>query len=343
MPRQTPPQSAQGAAVSVILPVRNGEAYLGRCLDALGTHLVAGDEIIAVDDGSTDGSAKILESDPWVSHLIRNPQSEGAFSARNAAALQASGDILFFTDADCVVQPRTLEIVRRTAVKDTVVIGVYTKAHPNADFVSRYKNAWIRWSYLAAPEEVDWFFSAVGALSRDLWNRSQSFDDRFMHRTGGGDVEFGGRLRAAGARILLEKSLEVTHLKAFTLSQLLQNDFSRAYGWSRLGLSRKGGFARSASNGLANVNRAFVASTGLAGLILLCAAASWVLPLAKPLLALCTLAWLGVNRSFLGWLLREMGAWFALAALPLLFADHVACGFGVAKALSERLGGSQEA
>jgi glycosyltransferase involved in cell wall biosynthesis len=56
-------------AVSVVLPVRNGAATLGRALDSLSAQTCREFEIVAVDDGSTDGTADILAA-----HARRDPR-----------------------------------------------------------------------------------------------------------------------------------------------------------------------------------------------------------------------------------------------------------------------------
>lgn len=89
-------------SVSVIIPVYNVEAYLRQCLDSVVNQTLRDIEIICVDDGSTDGSAAILAEyaakDPRVKVLARAHANAGA--ARNAGIVAATGEWLFFSDAD---------------------------------------------------------------------------------------------------------------------------------------------------------------------------------------------------------------------------------------------------
>jgi len=88
--------------VSIVIPVYNVEAYLRQCLDSVVNQTLRDIEIICVDDGSTDGSAAILAEyaarDPRVKVLARAHASAGA--ARNAGIVAATGEWLFFSDAD---------------------------------------------------------------------------------------------------------------------------------------------------------------------------------------------------------------------------------------------------
>jgi len=88
--------------VSVIMPVYNVEAYLRQCLDSVVNQTLRDIEIICVDDGSTDGSAAILDEyaakDPRVKVIRREHTNAG--ECRNAGIDVATGEWLFFSDAD---------------------------------------------------------------------------------------------------------------------------------------------------------------------------------------------------------------------------------------------------
>ena len=104
--------------VSVIVPVYNVEPYLSECLDSVLTQSIGLDrlELIAVDDGSTDGSAEILDRyadrhpDMRVFH---EPNSGGPGRPRNVGLNHASGKYIFFLDADDYLGRQALERLRR--------------------------------------------------------------------------------------------------------------------------------------------------------------------------------------------------------------------------------------
>jgi GT2 family glycosyltransferase len=91
--------------ISIIVPVHNAGRTLAACLDSLAALLAdtPSHEIIVVDNGSTDDSRDIALRYPCA-RLVSEP-TKGAGFARNAGARHARGDILAFTDADCVVSP----------------------------------------------------------------------------------------------------------------------------------------------------------------------------------------------------------------------------------------------
>lgn len=92
--------------ISVIVPAYNIEPYLGRCLDSLLAQSYPGLEIIVTDDGSTDGTAALLDryaAEHSQIVAIHQPNG-GVTSARLAALKQATGDYIGFVDGDDLVE-----------------------------------------------------------------------------------------------------------------------------------------------------------------------------------------------------------------------------------------------
>ncbi len=88
--------------ISVIVPTYNRRATLARCVAALRAQdYPEGErEVIVVDNNSTDGSTDFIRHEPGVV-LLREPR-QGAYAARNRGLRRAAGEIVAFTDADCV-------------------------------------------------------------------------------------------------------------------------------------------------------------------------------------------------------------------------------------------------
>lgn len=103
--------------VSVILPARNEEEYIGRCLDSLSAQEYPDYEIVAVDDSSDDATGRIISgraaADPRIVHVRARPKPDG-WMGKNWACMEgyarASGDLLLFTDSDTVHSPRAMPL-----------------------------------------------------------------------------------------------------------------------------------------------------------------------------------------------------------------------------------------
>lgn len=104
MTHTTPTVRATPIEVSVIVPAYNAERTIAQCIESvLAQETREQFEVIVVDDGSTDGTAKVAARYEGV-RVLRQPNS-GAGVARNLGARDAKGDILCFIDADCVATP----------------------------------------------------------------------------------------------------------------------------------------------------------------------------------------------------------------------------------------------
>lgn len=98
--------------ISVIVPVYNAEHWLNKCLDSLITQTVFNNmELIIIDDGSTDGSAKILDSYSKKYNNIQcfHIQNGGVSNARNIGLEKCNGEFITFVDADDYLDSNFIE------------------------------------------------------------------------------------------------------------------------------------------------------------------------------------------------------------------------------------------
>ncbi|MEV0717607.1 glycosyltransferase [Asanoa sp. NPDC050611] len=122
---------AQGPAVTVVVAVYNTMPYLTRCLESLVAQTIgAGQlEVIAVDDGSTDGGGAELDRfarlHPDIFTVLHQPNSGGPAVPSNRALDQANGRYVFFLGADDYLGPEALERLVTTADRlgSDVVLG----------------------------------------------------------------------------------------------------------------------------------------------------------------------------------------------------------------------------
>jgi GT2 family glycosyltransferase len=91
--------SAVPTSISVIVPVHNGARFVSDALRSVKSQTLPADEIIVVDDGSSDGSADIVLREHPDAVLIRQPRA-GVAAARNAGARRARCEALAFLDRD---------------------------------------------------------------------------------------------------------------------------------------------------------------------------------------------------------------------------------------------------
>ncbi len=124
--------------ISIIVPVYNGGKFLDQCLDALTASFYQSYELIVVDDGSTDDSAEISRQKG--ARVLQTPRGQsGPAAARNYGAQKAQGGILFFVDADVVVQQKTVAQIAADFLKYPdigAVFGSYDDSPAESNFLS---------------------------------------------------------------------------------------------------------------------------------------------------------------------------------------------------------------
>lgn len=311
-------------ALSVVVPVRDGAAFLPLSLNALRASNLPRDrwELIVVDDSSQDRSAEVAA--PYADRLVRlvGGPSGPAF-ARNRGVDAARGDVLVFVDADVCVHTdalrRVLEIFERDS-DVSAVFGAYDLAPAASGLISQYRNLLHRYVHQRDAGDAVTFWAGCGAVRTGVFISCGGFDEG---RGGEAleDVELGYRMSALGHRIVLCPEIQGRHLKRWTLRSLIVTDVRhRGVPWMRLLMSRK---VRPAAT--LNIRVSEQVCTGL--VILGCLAvfgwwwsgAAWWLAVAAGALG----ATLALNAPLLAWLARERGWGFALGALPLRLLHYV--------------------
>lgn len=300
---------------SVIVPVYNGQRYLENALSALAASTRAADEIIVVDDGSTDGTADLARRHgATVVTLAGGPR--GPAVARNCGAEASSGEILVFLDADVAVHPTTLERIAARFALDpgiSALFGSYDDRPPEPNTVSRYKNLLHHFTHQNSRADASTFWAGCGAIRREAFVDVGGFDEGFR-RPSIEDIDLGMRLTSGGRQVRSCPDILVTHLKRWTLRSLIHTDvFLRAIPWSRL-IVRRGSLPNDLNT--SRSSRYSAAAAWILALAVLAAAwQPWVLLAAIPALAILH----ACNARFLAFLYRCGGLGFAAKASALHF------------------------
>ncbi len=298
--------------ISVIIPVHNGAKHAHACLAALLASSYREFEIIVVDDASTDGGLDEIHH-PQLT-IIRQAHRGGPAAARNAGARQARGDVLFFVDVDVLVRPDTVVRVAEAFAENpdiSAVFGSYDDAPAEQNFSSQYKNLFHHYVHQRSLSEASTFWSGCGAIKREVFETIGGFSERKFSEASIEDIEMGQRLATAGFRIRLDKSIQVKHLKRWTLKSLIHTDiFRRAVPWSRL-IVETGRL----TNDL-NLSWHDRTSTAMAALLLLLPF-GFLLPLLFYVGGVAAIAIVLLNRDLYLFFFRRRGLMFTVAAFPM--------------------------
>lgn len=128
--------------ISIIIPVYNSENYLNMAIDSILNQTIKNIEVILVDDGSTDGSRKIMEqykqNDSRI--MILNQENQGVSMARNAGIAAANGVYIGFVDSDDWIEKDMYETMVNEGVNsdcDVIICDFYSKLY-NGETLKNY-------------------------------------------------------------------------------------------------------------------------------------------------------------------------------------------------------------
>ncbi len=297
--------------ISVIVPEKNGGAKLRKSLSALTKATPPPTELIVVADGDTDESWRIAEE--FGAKVLKTQIPQGPARARNLGAREATGDILFFVDADVVIAPdaiHQIEVAFSDHPQWAALFGSYDDEPGEANFLSQYKNLLHHYVHQISNEEASTFWAGCGAIRRQIFMELGGFDESYR-KPCIEDIELGYRLKQAGHRIRLLKDLQVKHLKHWGIISLTKSDFfDRALPWTEL-ILRDRQFVNDLNLRLSS--RLSVIFTY--GLLLAVIGGFWW-PVLFGVAFVPILLLLILNAPLYRFFLKKRGLWFMLRTLP---------------------------
>lgn len=212
--------------VSVIIPVKDGEAFVGQAIESVLAQDHPRVELIVIDDGSEDGTASVVEAYP-ASKLIRQ-RSCGPAAARNVGIAASAGELITFLDADDVAQPQRVRVQAGYLAANPDVGAVLTRQEvflePGID-----RPRWLRRDSLIGDE--------LGVQSESVMVRRSvveawgGFDPSLRYAEG---MEWLGRLRDRGVRVaLLPDVLTQRRIHGRNMSHDFEQMSHGIFGWLR--------------------------------------------------------------------------------------------------------------
>jgi glycosyltransferase involved in cell wall biosynthesis len=227
--------------VSIIIPAYNAAPFIKQCLKAIKESSYSSHETIVVDDGSTDESATIARREGVF--VFRLARQSGPTTALHSGAKQANRDILLFVDSDVLLKRNTVARVVSDFQKYPDIAAVFGSdddSPAEKNFLSQYKNLVHHFVQQHSKAEAVTFWAGCGAIRKATFYVVGGFAAEKYTRPSIEDIELGYRLTTMGYRILLDKHLQVKHLKQWRLRSLLHTHiFSRAVPWTKLILENR--------------------------------------------------------------------------------------------------------
>jgi glycosyltransferase involved in cell wall biosynthesis len=193
--------------LSIVIPVYNEEHHLRKCLDAIASQTEKPDEVIIVDNNSTDQSAQIAASYPFV-RVLQEPKQGRAY-ARTAGFNAATCDIIGRIDADSQITHGWVERVKNDfSIADIVGVTGLGSTNVLPWLESVYGTLWSRMYFWAVHSlfRYNTMWGANMAVRRTAWQQVRAdvcLDDQVVHE----DQDVSMLLLSTGGRILQDNKL----------------------------------------------------------------------------------------------------------------------------------------
>lgn len=235
MSHGTEPELVLNPSLAVIIPAWNAESTLKGCLDSLDAQTMAPDQVLLVNDGSSDGTSSIASFRGIT--VLETAGRQGPAAARNMGAEAADSDILIFLDADVTVPEDLVQRISAHFADQSVwaVQTLYSPVCPAADSVSRYQNFYYYYSLHRMPQgKTATFATWCAAVRRDRFLEAGGFNVRIPEPTVE-DEELGYTIADSGGTIILDKNIQVTHLAEYNLAQFTRRRLRMARAQAKSG------------------------------------------------------------------------------------------------------------
>ncbi len=212
--------------ISVIVPFRNARKNIEECVQSLMDQDFPKDryEIILVDNDSRDGGGDLLKKHPNL--VLLKEKKTGCAAARNQAVRAAKGNVLAFTDSDCVAEPRWLDHLAKAfeSEKAFAVAGEIKAYQPASKIELQYEELMAQKANLsyACPYAV----TANVAFRKSVFDEIGFFEETFLATS---DVDFSWRLEHAGYSIHYQPEAVVYHKNVKTRWRLFKKTFLQSF------------------------------------------------------------------------------------------------------------------
>ncbi len=205
--------------ISLYIPCFNAKNYIANVLEAVFNQKVAADEVIIVDDASTDGTAEIASRYPV--KIIKHKDNRGLAAARNTAIKNINAEFIASLDADCVPEPDWLRklMQRLDSAKAAGAGGKLLEVSSTVFDVWRSVHMKQHWE--KEEKAPNFLFGSNTVFRRQALVKVGLYNEDFKNNYE--DVDISNRLKKKGYTLAYESDAIVHHLKRDSIYSLLNN------------------------------------------------------------------------------------------------------------------------
>lgn len=220
-------------SVSIIIPMYNSEQYLNKLFEALEQcDFYENDEVIIIDNGSTDNSREICEiyarRNTGLYKILEYTDKADSYASRNFGVKNAKGDMLVFTDSDCRPTPQWLDTARNFINEGEVMAGDIQLEVLNNGVWELYDSV-AHLSHCEDNAKKNCVPTANMAVNHKDFKKVGNFEERFS----GGDFEWSQRAYSKGMKIVFHKEALIYHPSRKTFEEIKKREERVAYGMGK--------------------------------------------------------------------------------------------------------------
>lgn len=322
--------------ISVIIPNYNGAATIAQCLEAVYASKYDHFEVLVVDDCSEDSSLAVIKKFPC--RLVQLDKRCGAAAARNAGAAHSRGEILFFTDADCVLTRdamATAALAMATHGPETIIGGTYTMKPYDQGFFNSFQTIFIHHAETKHADNPDYIATHALVITRSLFAQSGGFPEDFMPILE--DVEFSHRMKKEGFKLYMHPHILVRHIFNYSFGKSMRNAVKKSKYWTLYSI-RNHDLTTDSGTASVELKTCVLSLVVILGLLTISAITRSIIPL-FPALGIFGVS-VFVNRHLLQLFYKTEGIGFLVSAFCYsMFIYPLAVGFGAGLGIWYHLSG----
>ncbi len=217
--------------VSLYIPCYNASKYIEKCLSSILAQTYPIQEILIVDDGSTDDTVEVVKKFPSI-QIVKHPENRGLAAARNTGIRELKFEFIANIDSDCVAEKDWLEQLMKNMTENNIAgVGgklVETNRSTIPDYWRRVhmKQHWGE-DRVINPQ---WLFGHSSVFRKNALESVNGYLEKF--RTNYEDLDLSRRLREKDYTIVYEPQAIVNHLRNDTALSVLNTRWR----WTALGV-----------------------------------------------------------------------------------------------------------
>ncbi|MEK6691947.1 MAG: glycosyltransferase [Nitrospirota bacterium] len=212
-------------SATIVIPAYNSERTIARVIESCLNQTVKG-EVIVVDDGSDDSTAEIVKRYP-VKYIYQ--ENSGPAKARNTGWENANGEIILFTDSDCIPEKDWVGKMLGYHSRDNIYVvgGSYDITNPES-LLARCIHQEILERHRKMSGEVDYLGSFNLSYRRKILEELGGFNEEFRYASGE-DNDLSYRVRKKGYKLIFDREIKVAHNHQTKFFKYLKEQFRHGF------------------------------------------------------------------------------------------------------------------